>query len=189
MSRECRGKMLEKSVLWRSVLASVEGSVEKSVLREESRLGITVSALPIPCNGLCTTQRFYDEEQEIRVALDVQMDLTHSLIFYTCPRLFAILNSFMVTGWLTSAKKPSFTWLGYSKNSCEPPVWYHCNGPHWCLCSCPLSTPSKYRESWEHWWLHGRNNPIYDRYHSCLCSQIPGDMSHKTQACNRATQF
>ena len=117
-----------------------------------------------------------------------KMDLIQTLFFYMCHRLFDIWNVVMVTVWFTSAKICFMIWL--LKNSCERPVWYHGNGFHWCFIrSCPKWTPSKFRENWEHWWFRGRKNRIYDSYHSCLCSNIPGDMSHKTQACNRATQF
>ena len=129
------------------------------------------------------------KNRKIRAALDAQIDGFESMInFYMCPRLFDILNVVMVTVWFTSAEICFMIWL--LKNSCERPVWYHGNGFHWCFVrSCPELTPSKFREYWEHWWFRGRKNRIYDNYHSCLCSHIPGDMSHKTQACNRATQF
>ena len=129
------------------------------------------------------------KNRKIRAALDAQIDGFESMInFYMCPRLFDILNVVMVTVWFTSAEICFLIWL--LKNSCERPVWYHGNGFHWCFVrSCPELTPSKFREYWEHWWFRGRKNRIYDNYHSCLCSHIPGDMSHKTQACNRATQF
>ena len=129
------------------------------------------------------------KNRKIRAALDAQMDLTHSLIF-TCALACSIFE-ILYGDWLIYVRGESiFYMIWLLKNSCEHPVWCHSNGPHWCLCSCPLSTPSKYQESWGHWWLHGKKNQINDSSYSCLCSHIPGDMTpHKTQACNRATQF
>ena len=70
------------------------------------------------------------------------------------------------------------TWSPMSK----PSIWNCGDGFFfWRLCFCPWA-PLRIRESWELWWLHEREDPLYHGYHSCLRPCISKDMSIKMHA-------
>ena len=99
------------------------------------------------------------------------------------------VSIFLVTGCCASTEKPSSPWFDHPSVLAKPPVWDRGNGVNWRLCLCPSSAPSKYRESWELWWLHERKDPLYDGYHTCLRTRISSDMSIKTRAGNQGDKF